>query len=141
MTYLDSKLERKILSPHCIPRLIENLVGLADIMRTSENTYEFDRPPAPEELLTTARYIVKLLEWGYDNPADIGFQVWRMIAKSERDQLVLMHMFRFHPEFDDAAVGVDPGHIADEEIHARLGRLLLKGILKEVTPEEEQTLA
>lgn len=136
MTYLDSTLERKILSAHCIPRLIDNLVYIADLMRSSSSTYEFDRPPAPEELLTTAKYILKLLEWGYDDYADIGANVWRMIAKSERDRAVLEHMFRHHPEFAYVDPGVDPGGLPLVSIHARLGRLLLKGIIKEEDKED-----
>jgi len=130
LTYLDSKLERRILSPHCIPRLIDNLVYVADLMRYSQSSFQFDRPPAPEELLTSARYILKLLEWGYDEPEDVGFQIWRMIAKSERDRSVLEHMFRHHPEFDDPRDG-DPAHLPPAKIHARLGRVLLKGIIRD----------
>jgi MoxR-like ATPase len=130
MTYLDASLERKILTPHCIPRLINNLVAIADVMRYSQGSFQFDRPPAPEELLTTARYVLKLLEWGYDSPEDIGFQVWRMVAKSERDRSVLEHLFRYHPDFDDPRDG-DPQHVPIAKIYARLGKKLLKGILRE----------
>jgi MoxR-like ATPase len=136
MTYLDAKLERKVLSPHCIPRLIDNLVYVADIMRYSQSSFQFDRPPAPEELLTTARYILRLLEWGYDTTEDVGFQVWRMIAKSERDRSVLEHMFRHHPEFDDPRDG-DPAHLTVEKIHGRLGRVLLRGIIRDKEATEE----
>jgi MoxR-like ATPase len=136
LTYLDSKLERRVLSPHCIPRLIDNLVYVADLMRYSQSSFQFDRPPAPEELLTTARYILKLLEWGYDKPEDVGYQVWRMIAKSERDRSVLEHMFRHHPEFDDPRDG-DPSHIAIDKIHSRLGRVLLKGIIRDSEATDE----
>jgi MoxR-like ATPase len=128
MTYLDSTLERKILSRDCIPRLITNLVNLADIMRTSADSFRFDRPPAPEELLTTARYIIKLIEWGHDDLADIGYHIWRMIAKSSRDRLVLEHLLRYHPEF----LNEDYVNASDEpleSIHKKLGALLLRGII------------
>ncbi len=128
MTYLDSTLERKILSRDCIPRLITNLVNLADIMRTSADSFRFDRPPAPEELLTTARYIIKLIEWGHDDLADIGYHIWRMIAKSSRDRLVLEHLLRYHPEF----LNEDYVNASDEpleSIHRKLGALLLRGII------------
>jgi MoxR-like ATPase len=130
MTYLDSDLEIRILSAHCIPRLIENLVSLTDIMRHNQGSYEFDRPPAPEELLTTGRYIMKLIEWGYDQPADVGFQVWRMIAKSERDRAVLEHLLRYNANFHDHEDG-EPSGLNIEIIYARLGKLLLKGIIRD----------
>lgn len=128
MTYLDSTLERKILSRDCIPRLISNLVYLADIMRSSRDSFRFDRPPAPEELLTTARYIIKLIEWGHDDLAEIGFQIWRMVAKSSRDRLVLEHLLRYHPEFLDESY-VNPADEPIESIHRKLGTLLLRGIV------------
>lgn len=129
MTYLDSKLERKILSAYCVPRLIDNLSYVADLMRYSKASYQFDRPPAPEELLTAARYILKLLEWGYDDRAEIGFNVWRMIAKSERDRLVLEHMMRYHPEFSE--ITVDPAGLPMDQVYRRLGKVLLRGIIRE----------
>lgn len=129
MTYLDSKLERKILSAYCVPRLIDNLSYVADLMRYSKASYQFDRPPAPEELLTAARYILKLLEWGYDDRAEIGFNVWRMIAKSERDRLVLEHMMRYHPEFSE--ITIDPASLPMDQVYRRLGKVLLRGIIRE----------
>jgi MoxR-like ATPase len=128
MTYLDSTLERKVLSRDCIPRLISNLVYLADIMRSSRDSFRFDRPPAPEELLTTARYIIKLIEWGHDDLAEIGFQIWRMIAKSSRDRLVLEHLLRYHPEFLDEDY-INPADEPMESIQRKLGTLLLRGII------------
>jgi MoxR-like ATPase len=136
LTYLDSKLERRVLSPHCIPRLIDNLVYVADLMRYNQASFQFDRPPAPEELLMTARYILKLLEWGYDDPEDVGYQVWRMVAKSERDRSVLEHMFRHHPEFDDPRDG-DAAHLTVGKIHSRLGKVLLRGIIRDTQATEE----
>jgi MoxR-like ATPase len=130
MSYLDATLERKILSKYCIPRLIENLVYVADIMRNSAESFQFDRPPAPEELLTTARYIIKLIEWGYDDFSAVGFSVWRMISKSTRDRAVLEHMLRYHPEFMTDYES-DPALEPIQSIHAKLGRLLLRGIIDE----------
>jgi len=97
-------------------------------MRSSRDSFRFDRPPAPEELLTTARYIIKLIEWGHDDLAEIGFQIWRMIAKSSRDRLVLEHLLRYHPEFLDEDY-INPADEPMESIQRKLGTLLLRGII------------
>lgn len=135
MTYLDSKLERKILKPHCVPQLIDNLVGLADIMRYSQSSYQYDRPPAPEELLTCGRYISRMIEWGVADFSQIGGNIWAMICKSERDRAVLEHMLRHHPDFMDPLLP-DARHAHVSEIYARLGRYLLKGLVAD--PFEEK---
>lgn len=131
MTYLDSTLERKILSPHCHPRLISNLVSIADRMRYSDGSYQFDRPPAPEELLAVGHYVTHLVHWGISDPTTVGKSVWNMISKSERDRAVLEHMLRFHPDFLDPELQ-DGRHAPLNEVHARLGRVILEGVtLKE----------
>lgn len=135
MTYLDSHLERKILSAHCIPQLVSNLVGVADRMRDSNGSYQFDRPPAPEELLTCGHYISKLLEWGNADFSFIGKSIWAIIAKSERDRLVLEYMLRHHPDFEDPLV-MDTKNAPLKEIYARLGRWVLRGIVHD--PDEER---
>lgn len=33
-------------------------------MRNSEGTYQFERPPAPEELLSIGHYVQQMLDWG-----------------------------------------------------------------------------
>ncbi|MBX7136645.1 MAG: AAA family ATPase [Oligoflexia bacterium] len=128
MTYLDSTLERKILSPHCDPRLVANLVGVADRMRNSGGSYQFERPPAPEELLTAGLYVSKLLEWGITDFAYVGKCVWPIIAKSEHDRAVMEHMMRYHPDFMDPLV-MDSRNAKIDEIHARLGRIVLHEII------------
>lgn len=130
MTYLDSTLERKILSPHCHPQLVANLVSVADRMRSSEGSYQFERPPAPEELLTAGQYVLRLLEWGLSDFAFVGRSVWSILAKSEHDRAVLEHMMRFHPDFMDPLVN-DSKYCKINEIHARLGRVLLSGIVED----------
>jgi MoxR-like ATPase len=134
MTYLDANLERKILSAHCEPQLINNLVGVADIMRHSGGSYAFERPPAPEELLTAGKYIMQLLDWGVTDFAFIGSAVWNIIAKSNHDRAVLDHMLRFHPDFMDPLVP-DAKSAATEIINARLGRVLLDKIIDD--PDEK----
>lgn len=137
MTYLDSTLERKILSPHCHPVLVANLVTIADRMRNTGGSYAFERPPAPEELLTAGHYITRLIEW---NMADFGFvgkNIWAIIAKSEHDRAVLEHMLRFHPDFMDPLV-LDAKNAPIEEIHARLGRLVLSGIVKDPLADQRE---
>jgi energy-coupling factor transporter ATP-binding protein EcfA2 len=134
MTYLDSSLEKKILSSHCHPQLIDNLVSVADIMRASEGSYQFDRPPAPEELLTAGKYIMLLLKWGMLDFGFVAAAVWNIIAKSEHDRAVLEHMLRFHPDFMDPLIP-DSKRASLEEIQARLGRVLLRGIVKDSLEE------
>jgi len=137
MTYLDSTLERKILSPHCDPRLVANLVGVADRMRNSGGSYQFERPPAPEELLTTGLYVMKLLEWGIQDFAYIGRTVWPIIAKSEHDRAVMEHLMRYHPDFLDPLVP-DSRNAPLEEIHARLGRIVLQDIIDDPRSKERE---
>jgi hypothetical protein len=128
MTYLDSTLERKILSPHCHPQLVANLVGIADRMRNSGGSYAFERPPAPEELLTAGHYVTRLLEWGMNDFAFVGKSIWAIISKSEHDRSVLEHMMRYHPDFMDPLVP-DSRNAPIEAIHARLGRVILSSII------------
>lgn len=128
MTYLDSTLERKILSPHCHPQLVANLVGIADRMRNSGGSYAFERPPAPEELLTAGHYVTRLLDWGMSDFAFVGKSIWAIISKSEHDRAVLEHMMRYHPDFMDPLVP-DARNAPLEEIHARLGRVVLQNIV------------
>lgn len=130
MTYLDSTLERKILSPHCHPQLVANLVGIADRMRHSGGSYQFERPPAPEELLTAGLYLTNLINWGMTEFAFVGRSIWALVAKSEHDRAVLDHMLRFHPDFMDPLIP-DPRNAAIEEIQAKLGRLVLHGIMED----------
>jgi hypothetical protein len=128
MNYLDSKLERKILEPHCMPQLVANLVGIADRMRHSGGSYAFERPPAPEELLLAGHYVMKLLEWGMADFLTVGKHIWAAMAKSEHDRAVLEHMLRFHPDFMDPLVP-DQKNAALDEIQARLGRVVLAKIV------------
>jgi energy-coupling factor transporter ATP-binding protein EcfA2 len=130
MTYLDSTLERKILSEHCDSRLIDNLVRIADIMRFSGGSYQFDRPPAPEELLTAGKYIMLLLEWGVTDFGFVGAAVWNVISKSEHDRAVLEHMLRYHPDFMDSLVP-DSKNASIEVIRERFGRVLLANIVED----------
>ena len=134
MTYLDSTLEKKILSPHCHPVLVSNLVGIADRMRNSGGSYQFDRPPAPEELLTAGQYVMHLLDWGLSDFAFIGRSIWSIISKSEHDRAVLEHMMRYHPDFYDPLVP-DNKNAKIEQIYARLGRLVLDRIVDD--PEKD----
>lgn len=127
MTYLDSTLERRILSPHCHQQLVANLVAIADRMRNSGGSYAFERPPAPEELLTAGLYVTNLLKWGMDDFGFVGKNIWAIIAKSEHDRAVLNHMLRFHPDFMDPLVP-DPRNASIEDIYAKLGRLILDKI-------------
>lgn len=130
MTYLDATLERKILSKHCLPQLVSNLVGVADRMRNSNGTYAFERPPAPEELLSAGHHIQKLLEWGYKDFSFIGKSIWATMAKSEHDRAVLEHMMRFHPDFMDPLFP-DGKTTPIDEIYARLGRVVLNQIVED----------
>ena len=130
MTYLNSMLERNILSRHCTPQIVSNLVSVADRMRDSTGSYQFERPPAPEELLTAGHYISRLLDWGATDFAWVGKNVWALIAKSEHDRAVLEHMMRFHPDFLDPLVP-DGKNAKIEEIYARLGRVVLKDIVQD----------
>lgn len=138
MQYMDSSLEIAVLSPHCPERLVKNLVRVADIMRESDGSYPFERPPAPEELLRTGKFIMKLLEWGTQEFAFIGWNVWYMMAKSEHDRHVLELMLRYHPEFFDPLVP-DGRKASTEEIYARLGRVVLNGIVADPDAERRGT--
>ncbi len=128
MTYLNATLERNILSKHCLPQLVANLVSVADRMRDSTGSYQFERPPAPEELLTGGHYIMKLMEWGSQDFAWIGRNVWAILAKSEHDRAVLDHMMRFHPDFIDPLCP-DGRNAPADQVYARLGRVILKDIV------------
>lgn len=130
LTYLDSTLEKKILSPHCHPLLVSNLVGVADRMRNSGGSYQFDRPPAPEELLTAGQYIMHLLDWNLIDFSFIGRSVWSILAKSEHDRAVLEHMMRYHPDFYDPLVP-DNKNAKLDLIYSRLGRILLDRIVED----------
>lgn len=130
MTYLDNELERKVLSPYCHPRLIANLVAVADIMRNSDGSYRFSRPPAPEELLTAGHYIIKLIQWGMVDFAFVGKALWNILAKSDHDRAILEHMMRFHPEFVDPLV-LDSRYVPMEEMYRKFGRILLAGIVED----------
>lgn len=134
MTHLDSTLERKVLAPHCEPQLIANLVAFAERMRNSDGSYEFERPPAPEELLTIGHYIMHLLKWSMADFKFVGRAIWAMIAKSRHDQAVLNHMLRFHPDFMDPLVP-DGRNAPMEEVHARLGRAVLDRIVEDPNVE------
>lgn len=134
MTYLDSTLEKNILSPHCLPQLVSNLVDLADRMRQSDGSYKFQRPPAPEELLSAGHYVQKLLEWGTQDFGFIGKNIWNILAKSEHDRAVLEHMLRFHPDFMDPLIN-DSRYCKMDVIYARFGRMVLDKIVAD--PEEE----
>lgn len=134
MTYLDSTLEKKILSPHCLPQLVSNLVEIADRMRNSNGSYAFQRPPAPEELLTCGHYVQKMLEWGVTDYAAIGKNLWAMIAKSEHDRAVFEHMMRFHPDFLDPLIQ-DARYEKIETMYKRFGRLILKDLVPD--PDED----
>jgi hypothetical protein len=135
MTYLDSTLERKILSPHCHPQLVANLVTVADRMRNSGGSYAFERPPAPEELLTAGLYVTKLLEWGTVDFAFVGKSIWAILAKSEHDRAVLEHMMRFHPDFMDPLVA-DGRDASSDDVYSRLGRIILFNIIQD--PDRER---
>ncbi len=130
MTYLNSMLERNILSRHCLPQLVANLVSVADRMRESNGSYQFERPPAPEELLTAGHYVSKLLEWHAQDFGWVGRNVWNMLAKSEHDRAVLEHMLRYHPDFLDP-LHPDGKNTPIDEIWARLGRVVLKDIIQD----------
>lgn len=130
MTYLNSNLERNILSKHCFPQLVANLVSIAERMRDSSGSYQFERPPAPEELLTSAQYILRLLEWENVDFGWFGKNVWAILAKSEHDRAVLEHMMRFHPDYFDPLFP-DGRNCTIEQIYARLGRVVLKDIIKD----------
>ena len=137
MTYLDSRLERKILSPHCHPQLVANLVSVADRIRNSGGSYEFERPPAPEELLTAGHYMMKLLSWGITDFSYAGKTVWPILCKSEHDRAVLEHMMRYHPDFMDPLFP-DSKNTPIEEIHARLGRVVLSKIVDDPDAQKRE---
>lgn len=130
MSYLDSTLERRVISKHCLPVLVENLVWITERMRNSQGSYQFERPPAPEELQSIGLYIQQLMKWKAVDFAWIGRNVWAMLAKSEHDRAVMEHMLRFHPDF------LDPLHpdgriVNIDVVYARLGRLILKDIVQD----------
>ena len=135
MTYLNSDLERKILSENCSEILINNLVLIVDRMRYSGGSYGFDRPPAPEELKTIGNYVNKLLEWGITDFAEIGSNIWNMISKSEHDRAVLEHMMRFHPDFYDPMYP-DARNLTKEQVHAKFGRIILNNIVNDSAQEQ-----
>ncbi len=130
MTYLDATLESKILAQYCHPRLVANLVSIADRMRNNSGSYAFERPPAPEELLSAGQYIIKMLEWGIKDFGVIGQSIWATMAKSEHDRAVLEHMLRYHPDFMDPLFP-DSRNTPSSEILARLGRLVLADIVED----------
>jgi MoxR-like ATPase len=130
MTYLNATLERKILSEHCWPQLVDNLVAIADTMRYSDASYRFERPPAPEELLKVARYVMQLLEWDIVDYSFVGRNVWYMMAKSESDRFVLELMLRYHPDYYDS-LNPNGRLLTLPEVHAKLGREILKGIVED----------
>jgi len=130
MRFMDSALERQVLSPHCSPKLVENLVRVADIMRESTGTYPFERPPAPEELLKSAHYITHLLDWDLIDFAFVGRNLFYMLAKSEHDRTIFEQMLRYHPDFADPLVP-DNRNASLEQIHARLGRWLLEDVVND----------
>ncbi|MBX7143185.1 MAG: ATP-binding protein [Oligoflexia bacterium] len=134
MTYLDSTLERKILSKHCHPQLVSNLVAVADRMRNNSGSYAFERPPAPEELLSAGQYVAQMLEWGIVDFGVVGRNIWATLAKSEHDRAVLEHMLRYHPDFMDPLFP-DSKNTPLNEIHARLGRIVLSGIVQDPDTE------
>ena len=134
MTYLDSSLERKILKPHCLPQIIDNLVGIADTMRYSDASYRFQRPPAPEELLKIGRFIMQMLEWDIVDFAFIGRNVWYMMSKSESDRFVLELMLRYHPDYYDSLLP-NGRLLTTQQVWAKLGRLVVKGVVED--PEDE----
>ena len=130
MSYLDSTLERRVLSKQCTPQLVNNLVWVADRMRNSNGSYQFERPPAPEELVSIGHYVQKLLAWGTKDFGWIGKNVWAMIAKSEHDRAVMNHMLRFHPDFLDPLY-MDGKNASMDVIYARLGRIILQDIVED----------
>jgi len=128
MRFMESSLERKVLAPYCSPKLVENLVRVADIMRESGGSYPFERPPAPEELLKSAHYITHLLDWDLIDFAFVGRNLFYMLAKSEHDRTIFEQMLRYHPDFADPLVP-DNRNASLEQIHARLGRWLLEEVV------------
>jgi MoxR-like ATPase len=137
MTYLNSSLERNILAKHCFPQLVANLVSIAECMRDSSGSYQFERPPAPEELLTTAQYIMRLLEWQNVDFGWFGKNVWAILSKSEHDRAVLEHMLRFHPDYFDPLLP-DGRNCTIDQIYARLGRVVLRDIIDDPEKMERE---
>ena len=127
MTYLKGDLEKKILSETCTEQLTKNLILVVDRMRFSGGTYGFDRPPAPEELVTIGGYINQLLSWGVTGYADVGKNVWAIISKSDHDRAVLEHMMRFHPDFLD--LEQDGRNMSEEDVYTKFGQVLLEGVV------------
>ncbi len=135
MTYLDSTLERKILKPHCLPQIIDNLVNIADTMRYSDASYKFERPPAPEELLKIGRYIMQMLEWDIVDFTFLGRNIWYMISKSENDRFVLELMLRYHPDYFDS-LKPNGRLLTKDEVFEKLGRIVVKGVIED--PDESK---
>ena len=135
MAYLDSTLERRVLAKHCEPQLVANLVWIAERMRNSQGTYQFERPPAPEELLAVGHYVQRLLDWGVQDFGWVGKNVWAMISKSEHDRAVLDHMLRYHPDFLDP-LHMDGKNASIDVINARLGRIVLRDIIED--PDQDK---
>ena len=134
MTYLNSDLEKAVLKPHCDERLIENLVGIADTMRYGDGSYRFERPPAPEELLKVARYILQMLEWDIVDFSFVGRNVWYLLAKGESDRFVLELMLRYHPKYHDS-LRPNGRLLTMDEVYGKLGRVVLQGIVND--PEDD----
>ncbi|NLF26093.1 MAG: AAA family ATPase, partial [Deltaproteobacteria bacterium] len=139
MTYLNSELERKVLKPHTLPQLVDNLSGLADTMRYSDASYKFERPPAPEELLRVARYVQQMLEWDIVDYAFLGRNVWYMLAKGESDRFVLELMLRYHPDYYDS-LHPNGRLLSIEQVYAKLGRVVLKGIVADPDDERRESV-
>ncbi len=127
MNYLSTDLEEKILAKHCSPRIVRNLVKVADIMRNSSGSFEFERPPAPEELLTAGQFIEKMISWGIKNYEQFGYVIFRILAKNEHDKAVLEHMLKYHPDFADPYC-MDPKSVRINEVYKRLGFLVVEGV-------------
>jgi MoxR-like ATPase len=134
MTYLEAELEQKILEPYCWPRLVSNLVTLADTMRYSSASYKFERPPAPEELLKVGRYCMQLLEWDIVDYTFVGRNLWYMLSKSENDRFVLELLLRYHPDYYDS-LRPNGRALTKDEVYAKLGRVVLKGVVED--PEDD----
>ena len=105
-------------------------MAIADRMRNSGGSYQFERPPAPEELLATGHYVQNLLGWGIADFAFVGKSIWAMVSKSEHDRAVLEHMLRFHPDFTDPLIP-DARYVPIEIVYGKLGRLVLQGLVQD----------
>jgi MoxR-like ATPase len=130
MNYLDATLERRVLSKHCTAKITSNLIYLVERMRNSEGSYQFERAPAPEELVSIGQYIQRMLDWDTADFSWVGRNIWSLVAKSEHDRAVLEHMLRFHPDFLDPLFQ-DGRNTPLDQIYARLGRIVLNGIVED----------